>query len=177
MTDTASPQPSSPAIPPPPVIAGYRLLNLLGTGGMSAVYLAEQISLGRKVAVKLMAPHVAASPEACDRFVREARAAAAVNHPNVVSIIDVGQAHGQLYMVLELVTGGDAAQLADQHGGKLPEMRALEIAIDCAKGLQALHEANLVHRDLKHPTFSSPAMAPPRSATWVWPAAPTAPIA
>lgn len=149
MTDPASHVTDTTAVPTPPNISGYRLLKPIGMGGMSAVYLAEQISLGRKVAIKLMGPNVAASTEACDRFVREARAAAAVNHPNVVSIIDVGQATGQLYMVLELVTGGDAAQLADQHGGILPETRALEIMVDCAKGLEALHEANLVHRDLK----------------------------
>ena len=133
----------------PRTIGGYQLIKTLGHGGMAKVFLARQVSLEREVALKLMAPHIAASPEAAERFLREARSAAAINHPNVISIIDFGQSDGQLYMVLELVTGGDAAQLAARFGGKLPEARALELLIDCAKGLQALYEARLVHRDLK----------------------------
>ena len=133
----------------PRVIAGFRLIKPLGQGGMATVYLASQISLAREVALKLISPQIAANPEAADRFLREARVAAAINHPNVISIIDVGQADGQLFMALELVTGGDAAQLAVRFGGVLPEVRGLELLIDCAKGLQALFEARLLHRDLK----------------------------
>ncbi|HEX3133015.1 MAG TPA: protein kinase, partial [Planctomycetota bacterium] len=133
----------------PRTIGGFQLIKPLGQGGMATVFLARQISLGREVALKLMAPQIASNPEAADRFLREARVAAAVNHPNVISIIDVGQTDGQLYMALELVSGGDAAQLAARFGGALPEARALELLIDCAKGLQALYEARLVHRDLK----------------------------
>jgi serine/threonine protein kinase/formylglycine-generating enzyme required for sulfatase activity len=133
----------------PRVIAGFRLIKPLGQGGMATVYLASQISLAREVALKLISPQIAANPEAAERFLREARVAAAVNHPNVISIIDVGQADGQLFMALELVTGGDAAQLAVRFGGVLPEVRALELLIDCTKGLQALFEARLLHRDLK----------------------------
>ncbi len=133
----------------PRVIAGFRLIKPLGHGGMATVYLASQISLAREVALKLISPQIAANPEAAERFLREARVAAAVNHPNVISIIDVGQADGQLFMALELVTGGDAAQLAVRFGGVLPEVRALELLIDCTKGLQALFEARLLHRDLK----------------------------
>jgi len=133
----------------PRTIGGFQLIKTLGQGGMATVFLARQVSLGREVALKLMSPQIATNPEATDRFLREARVAATVNHPNVISIIDVGQADGQLYMALELVTGGDAAQLAARFGGKLPEARALELLIDCAKGLQALYEARLVHRDLK----------------------------
>ncbi len=133
----------------PRIIAGFSIVSTLGKGGMATVYLAKQISLGRDVALKLMSPQISTNPEAAERFLREARIAATVNHPNVVSIIDVGHADGQLYMALELVTGGDAAQLAERFGGVLPEARALELLIDCVKGLQALYEARLVHRDLK----------------------------
>ena len=133
----------------PRVIAGFRIIRPLGQGGMATVYLASQISLAREVALKLISPQIAANPESAERFLREARVAAAVNHPNVVSIIDVGQVDGQLFMALELVTGGDAAQLAVRFGGALPEVRALELLIDCARGLQALFEARLLHRDLK----------------------------
>ncbi|HEX3134896.1 MAG TPA: bifunctional serine/threonine-protein kinase/formylglycine-generating enzyme family protein [Planctomycetota bacterium] len=133
----------------PQTIGGFRIMKALGKGGMATVYLAEQLSLKRQVALKLMAPHIAADPQAAERFLREARAAAAINHPNVISIIDVGHSDGQLFMALELVTGGDADQLAARFGGTLPEARALEVLSDCAKGLQALYEARLVHRDLK----------------------------
>ena len=133
----------------PRAIGGFELIKTLGQGGMATVFLARQVSLGREVALKLMSPQIATNPEAADRFLREARVAATVNHPNVISIIDVGQSDGQLYMALELVTGGDAAQLAARFDGKLPEARALELLIDCTKGLQALYDARLVHRDLK----------------------------
>ncbi len=133
----------------PRAIGGFEVIKTLGQGGMATVFLARQVSLGREVALKLMSPQIATNYEAAERFLREARVAATVNHPNVISIIDVGQSDGQLYMALELVTGGDAAQLAARFGGKLPEVRALELLIDCAKGLQALYDARLVHRDLK----------------------------
>ncbi len=133
----------------PRTIAGFRIIKPIGQGGMGTVYLANQVSLNREVALKLMSPQIATNPDAVERFLREARVAAAVNHPNVISIIDVGHAEGQVYMALELVTGGDAAQLTQRLGGTLPETRALELLVDCARGLQALYEARLVHRDLK----------------------------
>jgi serine/threonine protein kinase len=130
-------------------IAGFRIVRRLGQGGMGTVYLAEQTSLRRQVALKVVAPQFSADAQAVDRFMREARTAAAVNHPNIISVIDVGYDNGQLYMALELVTGGDAAQLAARLGGVLPEARALEIIRDCCQGLQALYEARLIHRDIK----------------------------
>lgn len=133
----------------PRVIAGFRIVKKLGEGGMATVFLAEQLSLQREVALKLMSPQIANDAESAERFLREARIAAAVNHPNIVSVIDVGRHEGQLYLAMELVTGGDAAQLADRLGGVLPESRALEILIDCAEGLGALGDARLVHRDIK----------------------------
>lgn len=149
---TADPAPASSTthtLALPTQIGGFRIRRIIGQGGMATVYLAEQVSLGRQVALKLMAPHITRHPQAVERFLREARAAAAINHPHVVGIIDVGQHDGQLYMALELVTGGDAAGLAHANGGTLPEDRALALVEDCCKGLQALHDARLVHRDLK----------------------------
>lgn len=130
-------------------IDGFRIIRKLGQGGMGAVYLAEQISLHRQVALKVIAPQIAADAQAVDRFMREARTAAAINHPNIISVIDVGYDNGHLYMALELVSGGDAAQLATRFNGVLPEMRALEIISDCCRGLGALYEARLIHRDIK----------------------------
>jgi formylglycine-generating enzyme required for sulfatase activity/serine/threonine protein kinase len=133
----------------PRTIAGFRLVRKLGQGGMGTVYQAVQVSLQREVALKIIAPQIAADREAAERFVREARSAAAVNHPNIIGIIDAGEDGGQLFMALELITGGDAGQLAARFNGVLPEVRALEIIIDCCHGLQALYEARLIHRDIK----------------------------
>ena len=133
----------------PRKIGGFRITKELGKGGMGAVYRAIQESVEREVALKVLAPHFAKSPQAGDRFLREAKTAGKVNHPNVISIIDVGQERGQYYMALELVTGGDAEQLSLQEGGVLSERRALEIIRDAAKGLQAIMQAGLVHRDIK----------------------------
>lgn len=133
----------------PDAIAGFRILRKIGQGGMGSVYLAEQLSLKREVALKVISPQFAANAQAVDRFMREARTAAVVNHPNVISVIDVGFNGGHLYMALELVSGGDAAQLAARTNGILPEARALEIISDCCRGLEALNEAHLIHRDIK----------------------------
>ena len=133
----------------PKAIAGFRIIRKLGQGGMGSVYLAEQLSLHREVALKVIAPQFASDAQAVDRFMREARSAATINHPNIISVIDVGYDEGHLYMALELVSGGDAAQLAARFNGVLPEARALEIVSDCCRGLGALYEARLIHRDIK----------------------------
>jgi len=133
----------------PTAMAGFRIIRKLGQGGMGAVYLAEQVSLHRQVALKVIAPQFAADAQAVDRFMREARTAAAINHLNIISVIDVGYDNGHLYMALELVSGGDAAQLAARFNGVLPEGHALEIISDCCRGLGALYEARLILRDIK----------------------------
>ena len=134
----------------PTVLGGdFELLAQLGEGGMGAVYKALQRSLRREVAVKLLAQHGGESQRANERFLREARAAAAVNHPHVITVFAVGEDAGRLWMAMELIKGGDAAQLARKHGGRLPERRALELIRDCCKGLGAIERAGLVHRDIK----------------------------
>ncbi|MFM2091760.1 MAG: Serine/threonine-protein kinase PknB [Planctomycetota bacterium] len=130
-------------------LGGFDLGEVLGEGGMGSVYRAVQRSLGRPVALKVISGAFAKDPEFAERFLREARAAAAINHPNVITCIDVGTAGDRLYMALELVTGGDAAQLAKRCGGHLPEHRAVEIAADAARGLCAIARAGLIHRDIK----------------------------
>jgi len=128
---------------------GYRIIERLGQGGMSTVYRAVQLALQREVALKVLDERLAADAAYTDRFLREARAAARINHPNVVACFDVGHHGDRLYMALELVTAGDAEALARAHGGVLPERLALTLARDCARGLQAIANAGLVHRDLK----------------------------
>ena len=134
---------------PGDVIGGCRIIAKLGGGGMGTVYRAEQLSLGRQVALKVMSPAMQQDVECGERFLREARTAASVSHANVVSIYDVGRDQGRLYLVQELVTGGSAKELLYASGGFLGERRAMELVADCCAGLQAIHEAGLVHRDIK----------------------------
>lgn len=131
------------------VIGGCRIIAKLGGGGMGTVYRAEQLSLGRQVALKVMTQAMQEDVECGERFLREARTAASVTHANVVSIYDVGRDQGRLFLVQELVTGGSAKDLLHASGGFLGERRAMELIADCCAGLQAIHEAGLVHRDIK----------------------------
>lgn len=134
---------------PGDVIGGCRILAKLGGGGMGTVYRAEQLSLGRLVALKVMNQAMQDDVECGERFLREARTAAAVSHANTVAIYDVGRDNGRLYLVQELVTGGSAKDLLTGSGGILNERRAMEVIADCCAGLQAILEAGLIHRDIK----------------------------
>lgn len=129
-------------------IGTYRIAAPLGEGGMGQVVRAEHTVLGRTVALKVMRPEIAADRQYAQRFLREARAAAAVLHHNLVAIHDAGEVGGRLFLVFEFVPGGDLdAALARR--GTFPPDTALELIAGCADGLQALHEAGLVHRDIK----------------------------
>jgi serine/threonine-protein kinase len=121
----------------------YRLLEPLGTGGMAAVWAAEDLELERRVAVKLLAPDADRA-----RFEREARLLAAVGHPNVVRLFDFGEDEGAPYMVLELLPGGTLEERLVR-GRPLPDDEARRIAAEMAAGLAAAHDQELVHRDLK----------------------------
>jgi len=138
-----------PAHPEPVAIAGFKIIGQLGKGGMGTVYKALQVSMNREVALKVIARQFAEDPGFCERFLREARAAGAVNHPNVITCYDVGQDQEWLYMALELMTGGDAASLPHDRGGRVNEVRALRVIADCARGLSALKRSGLIHRDIK----------------------------
>lgn len=129
-------------------IGPYRIIDLLGEGGMGRVYRAEQRALGREVALKVLPGHVAERPGFRERFLREVKSMARVNHPNVVTCYDAGEHDGRLWMALELVQGGDAAGLI-QPGNPLSVARALAVIADAACGLQAIADAGLVHRDIK----------------------------
>ena len=133
----------------PKVIAGFQIASKLGQGGMGAVYRATQLSIGREVALKVMAPDVARNKGFAERFLREAMAMGAISHPNVITCFDAGEDGKLLYMALELMTGGDADQLARAQGGLLAPQRAAQIIRDCAAGLGAIAKAGLIHRDIK----------------------------
>ena len=127
---------------------GYRLEALIGRGGMGVVYRAHDPRLKRDVALKLLAPELAEDRAFRDRFLRESELAAALEHPNVVPIHDVGETDGQLFIVMRLVEGRDLRALL-REGGKLEPWRALELCSQVAAALDAAHEGGLVHRDVK----------------------------
>jgi serine/threonine-protein kinase len=123
----------------------YRLERPLGHGGMATVYLARDEELHRSVAVKLLAEHLAGDTALRRRFLREARLAAQLSHPNVVSVYDAGEAEdGRPYIVMEYVPGTTFAEL-----GQLPPGRAVELTRQACRGLAHAHASGLVHRDVK----------------------------
>jgi len=128
-------------------IAGYRVASVLGCGGMGTVYRAEHLHLQRTVALKLLTPALAADPAFRARFVREARAAAALVHPNIVAVYDAGEADGLLYIAMELVEGCDLAELIERQ--RLAPGRAVAILEQIAAALDTAHARGLVHRDVK----------------------------
>ncbi len=131
------------------VLAGrYHLVRLLGDGGMGAVYKAADQVLRRFVAIKLLHPAVAESPSSVERFEREARAAAAIGHPNIIDILDFGKEERRPYMVMEYLRGRSLSHVIATDGA-LPIKRAATIAIHTLAGLQAAHDRGILHRDLK----------------------------
>jgi eukaryotic-like serine/threonine-protein kinase len=126
----------------------YRVLGRLGVGGMATVYLAEDSSLGRKVALKVMAERYAEDGEFVERFRREAQAAARLNHPNIIAVYDRGQADGRPYIAMEYLQGRTLKQVI-QAEGPLPPERAIAIAMQVLAGLRYAHEHGVVHRDVK----------------------------
>ncbi|MFM8386193.1 MAG: serine/threonine-protein kinase [Planctomycetia bacterium] len=129
-------------------IAGYRLLELLGKGAMASVYKARQLSLDRDVAIKVLDPELARDGEHVRRFQDEARTVARLAHTNLVSGIDVGEADGIHYLVMEFADGNTVGSLV-RRGGPLDEERALVIAQQVARALDHAHKNSLVHRDVK----------------------------
>jgi serine/threonine-protein kinase len=130
------------------IVGGCLLLSRLGGGGMGQVYKARQRSTGRVVAVKVIRPDRLGDPESVRRFEREARAAACVDHPNVVRALDAGQDGPTHYLVMEHVEGTNLATFLARHGA-LPVPAACEVVRQAALGLQHAHEKGLVHRDVK----------------------------
>jgi beta-lactam-binding protein with PASTA domain/predicted Ser/Thr protein kinase len=126
----------------------YRVLGRLGVGGMATVYLAEDSSLGRKVALKVMAERYAEDGEFVERFRREAQAAARLNHPNIIAVYDRGEADGRPYIAMEYLQGRTLKQVI-QKDGPLPAERAVAIAMQVLAGLRYAHEHGVVHRDVK----------------------------
>jgi serine/threonine-protein kinase len=128
--------------------AGYRIDGLLGRGGMGVVYRAEHPRLGATIALKVMDPERAEDEAFRERFVREARAAAQIKHPNIVPIYDAGEWHGDLYMAMRYIEGDELRSLI-RKGGRLSTQQTYVIGAQIASALDAAHRNGLIHRDVK----------------------------
>jgi len=129
-------------------IAGYQIEQQVGRGGMAVVYRAFDPRLGRSVALKILAPELARDTAFRERFTREMRAAAAVDHPHIVPVYDAGEANGVLFIAMRFVSGNDLRTLIDREG-KLPAARVVHIVSQVASALDEAHSHGLIHRDVK----------------------------
>src|SRR4051812_41703162 len=129
-------------------LAGCRIEELLGTGGMGVIYRATELRLGRPVALKLISADGASDPAIRERFEREARLTASIDHPNVIPVYGAGEEDGHLYLVMRYVPGTDLHALLRREG-RLEPGRAAAIVAQIADALDAAHAAGLVHRDVK----------------------------
>ena len=128
------------------IVTHYRIVDKIGEGGMGVVYRAEDIRLGRQVAVKFISSWLVEDAVVVERFQREARAASSLNHPHICSVYDIGTHNGQPFLVMELL---DGSTLRRKDGGSLPISLLLDYAAQVADGLDAAHSLGIVHRDIK----------------------------
>src|SRR5712692_10530555 len=125
----------------------YEILSVLGAGGMGEVYRAKDPRLGRDVAIKVLPASLSQDADRLRRFEQEARSASALNHPNIITIHEIGTADSTSYIAMEFVDGTSLRELLA--AGPLPTKRLLEVGVQIAEGLAKAHGAGIVHRDLK----------------------------
>src|SRR5688572_6264696 len=125
----------------------YEVIGAIGAGGMGEVYVARDPQLGRRVAIKMLPSRLASDRDTLARFTHEARSASALNHPNIVTIHEVGAGEDGPYIVMEYIEGSDLRSMISE--GALPVRMVVDIGAQIAEGLAAAHERGIVHRDLK----------------------------
>src|SRR6202007_3217895 len=128
-------------------VGPYEILAPLGAGGMGEVYRARDTRLGREIALKILPEFFARESDRLHRFEQEARAVAALNHPNILAVFDIGQHNGSPFLVSELLEGESLRAVLDC--GALPQRKTIEYGVQIAQGLAAAHDKGIVHRDLK----------------------------
>src|SRR2546430_2406394 len=129
------------------IISHYRIIEKIGEGGMGEVYLAEDARLDRKVAIKVLPADFAKDEDRLKRFEQEAKATSALNHPNILTVHDIGEHDGKPYIVSELLEGEELRQRLND--GAIPLRKVTDYAQQIVSGLSAAHEKGIVHRDLK----------------------------
>jgi predicted Ser/Thr protein kinase len=137
---------------PGTAISHYKIIEKIGDGGMGVVYKATDTRLDRTVALKFLPPHLLCDHEARVRFEHEARAASALNHPNIATIHEIDELDGRCFIAMEYLEGGSLKTFLK--GKDLPVKEILDLAVQIGEGLAAAHESGVVHRDIK-PDFSS----------------------
>src|SRR6478752_7543113 len=133
---------------PGDMLAGYRIESVVGRGGMGVVYRARELELERVVALKVIAPELLEDASMRERFLKEARTAASIEHPNVIPVHAAGERDGVAYLAMRFIEGDDARTVVRRDGPLAPG-RAADIASQAGAGLDAIHRAGYVHRDVK----------------------------
>src|SRR6266568_1260525 len=129
-------------------LSHYRIVSKIGEGGMGEVYLAQDTKLDRKVAIKFLNEEFSKDEDKLNRFVREAKAASALNHPNILTVYEIGEVDGKNYISTELIDGQTLREHLSQKEA-LPLNSILKIGVQVAEALSAAHQAGIIHRDIK----------------------------
>src|SRR5580692_5681828 len=128
-------------------LSHYRIIGTLGAGGMGEVYLAEDLKLDRRVAIKVLAASFSADPDRLRRFLREAKTTSALNHPHIAQIYEIGEEDGASFLVLEYIEGDTLRDMTNR--GPLPVSHVVKLALEVADALAEAHSRGIIHRDLK----------------------------